>query len=381
MMSEYAPHGKPLHLSLKTGKLDFTVTRSAFAPEELTGFAARNNPRRGFLFVSKVLGKHWPVKPSVMRRIHVHLATELAACSMAGPIFTVGMAETATALGRGVFEEFCALTGMKGVYCHTTRYRLRHGGVCFSEDHCHASEHWLHLPQSPAEATLLHNTKTLVLVDDEMSTGTTFCNLVRALKDVLPLLERVVVVTLLDMTGRAALQRLRETCSCPVQGVSLLEGNFDFQPRPDMCWETTVTSVGDGQYKDHLLPSTGGRVGVVPKQYSSLCLPMPLLEEGAVLVLGTGEFMYEPYRFALNLEQEGREVYFQATTRSPILQGHDIHSILAFKDNYGEHIDNYLYNVESENYGTIVLCYETPSLPADHTLPFMLDARCIHILN
>ena len=30
---------------------------------ELCGFASRQNPKRAFLFVSKVLGKHIPVKP------------------------------------------------------------------------------------------------------------------------------------------------------------------------------------------------------------------------------------------------------------------------------------------------------------------------------
>lgn len=380
-MPIYDPTEKHMRLLLKTGELDVRVLQSAFPPENLTGFAARNNTRRGFLFVSKVLGKHWPVRPSAMQRIHVTLAAELAACAVDGPVFMVGMAETATALGRGVFEEFCTMTGMEGLYCHTTRYRLeRHRALCFSEEHCHASEHWLHLVQSPTESALLQRAKTLVLVDDEMSTGTTFCNLVRVLKAVLPQLERIVIVTLLDMTGGISLQGLQTHSSYPVQRVALLTGNFDFHPRQDWAFTTTASSVGDGQYKDQLLPSVGGRIGILPGQWDRCCLQVPPLNDGSILVLGTGEFMYEPYRLALHLEQEGREVYFQATTRSPILQGHDIHSVLAFKDNYGEHIDNFLYNVEREKYGTVLLCYETPHLPPDHDLPSQIGAHCIHLM-
>jgi len=55
------------------------------------------------LFVSKVLGKHWPVRPTVMREIHARLATQIA--NLPGPLLVIGMAETATALGRGVAEE------------------------------------------------------------------------------------------------------------------------------------------------------------------------------------------------------------------------------------------------------------------------------------
>lgn len=371
-----------MRIQLETGQLDFHVTRSTYSPEQLTGFASRNNPQRGFLFVSKVLGKHWPVRPSVMRRIHVELATMLAERVVEGPVFVVGMAETATALGRGVFEEFCAATGIEGLYCHTTRYRIQNNAVLnFSEEHCHASEQLLHLPRNPAEQSLLHRAKTLVLIDDEMSTGKTFQNLISVLQEKTPHLSRVIIVTLLDMTGQAGIRRLQAHIPCPVQQISLLEGTFTFHPRHDMCWKEPAKSVGNGLSKDHLLPQTGGRTGILPAQWNAQSLPCGPLRDGTVLVLGTGEFMYEPYRLALALEEDGREVYFQATTRSPILLGNDISSILDSVDNYGEGIDNFLYNVKHEHYDNILLCYETTHLPPEHSLPRRLGASCCHLLR
>lgn len=368
-------------IQLATGELKLSVQHSACPLSELTGFAARNNPNRGFLFVSKVLGKHWPVRPSLMQHTHRSLATMVAAGSVRGPVLAVGMAETATALGRGVFEEFCHSTGLEGLYSHTTRYRVqRCEALSFSEEHSHASQQWLHVPQEAVNRELLRSARTLMLVDDEMSTGKTLCNMVTVLHRHMPLLERVFVVTLMDMTGEEGRERIRRGMPCETSFVTLLEGSFSFTPRRDFQPKAMAKSVGDGLYKDALLPHVGGRTGIrYGQETESLALNSACLRGNSVLVLGTGEFMYEAYRLALTLEAEGRNVCFQATTRSPILLGNDIASALSFRDNYGENIDNFLYNTDSGQYDNIVLCYETMTVPPEHELPQMLGAHCCHL--
>ena len=87
--------------------------------------------------------------------------------------------------------------------------------------------------------------------------------------------------------------------------------------------------------------------------------------------------MYPPYRLALRLEQAGHAVWFQASTRSPILLGGAIGYALTFEDNYGEGIDNFLYNARPEQYDQIFACYETPTLPDGHTLPQQTNARVL----
>src|SRR3546814_5484099 len=68
-------------------------------------FAARANPKRGFLIVSKVLGRHLPASPNAIRGAMDELGQKLPA-DLPGPIVFLGMAETATALGQGVFAAY-----------------------------------------------------------------------------------------------------------------------------------------------------------------------------------------------------------------------------------------------------------------------------------
>jgi hypothetical protein len=69
---------------------------------------------------------------------------------------------------------------------------------------------------------------------------------------------------------------------------------------------------------------------------------------------------------ALMLEQEGYDVRYQSTTRSPILVGDAIASRCEFADNYGDGIPNYLYNLEPVRWPVIV--YEHPAMLAAHSL-------------
>ncbi|WP_230285751.1 phosphoribosyltransferase domain-containing protein, partial [Deinococcus sp. 23YEL01] len=64
-------------VTLPSGELDLHLERSALPLDDLLGFAVRRNPKRGFLFVSRVLGKHIPVRPSVAASTHAALAAAL----------------------------------------------------------------------------------------------------------------------------------------------------------------------------------------------------------------------------------------------------------------------------------------------------------------
>ncbi|MDW2612034.1 phosphoribosyltransferase domain-containing protein, partial [Escherichia coli] len=71
---------------------------------DLFDIAERRNPKRAFLFVSKVLGRHIPVSPQVMRNVYTQLAEQFLG-TLDGPVVFIGMAETAVGLGAGVFDE------------------------------------------------------------------------------------------------------------------------------------------------------------------------------------------------------------------------------------------------------------------------------------
>ena len=106
-----------MNLSLPTGTLELDISDSAWPIDQVLGFAARDNAKRGFLFLSKVLGKHWPVTPSLMREVHENLAAGVPAPH--GPVVFIAMAETAIGLGRACSRHGCAPTRPKR-HCSST---------------------------------------------------------------------------------------------------------------------------------------------------------------------------------------------------------------------------------------------------------------------
>lgn len=367
------PHS-PLHsalcsqsVSLPTGRLDIHVTSTDLPLQTLTGFAARNNVKRGFLFVSKVLGKHYPVRPSIMHETHLRLARKMISLAQVEPILFIGMAETATALAHGIFDAFMGLGGAtEGLFLQTTRYRLAQlEALTFEEQHSHASTHFLHIPNTEEKRRLFTTARTLVLIDDEMSTGNTFVHLVQAIKSHNRHLKQVVCVTLTNWLSEERQAELTQHFSCPVDFIQLFSGFYRYTPDVAFQYGPLPHSQGKSSTKETLLCSQSGREGISISP-SVDCRPLLrrlswLKRRQRILILGTGEFMYPPYRLALELEKQGYSVKFQATTRSPLLLGSDIDHIRTFKDNYEENIDNFLYNVPNGLYDQIVLIHETPS--------------------
>src|SRR3546814_798664 len=91
-------------IQLPTGTLELTTEENVDL-DTVCDFAARANPKRGFLIVSKVLGRHLPASPTAMRETMDQLGQKIPA-DLAGPVVFLGMAETATALGQGVFAAY-----------------------------------------------------------------------------------------------------------------------------------------------------------------------------------------------------------------------------------------------------------------------------------
>ena len=371
---------------LPTGvwRLELEEGRSAFA--SLLDFAARANPKRAFLFLSKVLGKHYPSIPSEMVSVHRQLAATVPDTD--GPVVFIGMAETATGLGQGVFEAWAhAHPGSNPLYMQSTRYRVPGADrLGFDESHSHAPRLFLHLPQRDADRAALAAATQVVLVDDELSTGNTFVNLVDALRRVMPALSRVHIATISDFTGdRRSLLSERMGSPCSIGG--LLRGAWRFEYRHDAVPEALVTpspaqcSAG----REVQIEDTGyGRLG----RTTCMSLPKGLVErlarepmEGTTLVLGTGEFMHAAFALGRALEARGVDVRVQSTTRSPILLWGAVGHILAVPDPYGEGVPNYLYNVRPGQYARVLICHETAPNDPLMQLATTLGARLIHFTS
>ncbi|MBE4202600.1 hypothetical protein HJ090_10725 [Vibrio parahaemolyticus] len=153
--------------------------------EDLIGFANRKNENRGFLFVSKVLGKHIPVTPTEMNKVYSVFSKELSSDSKA---FVVGLAETATGLGAGVAS---SLENKQVYFQHTTRSILPHAERWFeiSESHSHAVSHIIYKPSQEMLDSLI-DVENLILVDDEITTGNTLKQLAKEYLKVLPNIKK-----------------------------------------------------------------------------------------------------------------------------------------------------------------------------------------------
>ncbi|HEY9777478.1 MAG TPA: phosphoribosyltransferase domain-containing protein [Planktothrix sp.] len=367
-------------IELPTGDLSIRVDQTDIPLESLCGFAARRNPKRGFLFVSRVLGKHIPVRPSVMRDVHTRLAAKIA-FDLPGPVAFVGMAETAIGLGHGVYEEYLRLTGREDtVFVHSTRYRLdRPVALEFLEEHSHAADHIIYMPDDTALAERFAGARSLVLIDDEASTGKTFINVSKAFKRRFHQLERAVTVIITDWRGEQKRQACHASMPIPTQSVSVLQGEYTFHPAPNLQSVVMPNVAGNGCGKDRLLLRNYGRHGVGTRlttfDVSKLNWPEP--GQIKLLVLGTGEFAYAPFLLAEQLEKHGLDVHFQSTTRSPIMLGGAIEQALTFEDNYEDGIPNFLYNATAEMYDDIIVCHETPTV--DEALLKALSAKSLEI--
>lgn len=350
-----------MDIDLKTGILH--IENSPML-SKLVSFGSRINKKRGFLFVSKVLGKHIPVRPSVMKQTYAELS-RLIPNSDEDTLF-IGFAETATALGQGVFEAYDKENSM---YIHSTRFKTSQPiFFSFYEEHCHAPSHIFYEPKEPRLKEKLLKAKRVILIDDEVSTGNTANNLIKELKKVLPCVEKFYLLTLLNWSEKKYNN---------FEYLSLYTGKFSFIPEMNNMekLEPFISEAEKPLNLDNIIPYGFGRYGVdglsgkwtaLSSKGKTLC--SECLKGEKVLVLGTSEFMYQPYQLALSLEKRGINVKYQATTRSPVNVDGAIESRLSFMDNYFENIHNFLYNVIEKDYDTVIICYETTSLPKNYRL-------------
>ncbi|RFA23560.1 phosphoribosyltransferase domain-containing protein [Subtercola boreus] len=406
------------------------ASRSLVPVEALVGVALRRNPKRAHLLVSNVLAKHVPTVPGLAivagellgllvaaeldggpvpvelcRRLGRILAVAAGQASVAEPgsapvgrvpappgerdaatraalhalrrdvagsvgpehpeVVTLGYAETATGLGHLV-------AGTIGsYYLHSTRHApdrtVAFAG--FEEEHSHATAHQLF----PTDSDWLKPGGTVVLVDDELSTGTTVVNTITALQAAVPQ-RRWVVASLIDLRSAADRTRfddLAAALGCTISVVALGAGSTTLPrdaaaraaillnglgaaaaapaeldgPDPGNDATVTVTTAAPNLAPTpHLgavtlldvatAPVRSARFGVfegieaaVAEQIAAAVRPhlysADLRSTQEVIVLGSEEFIALPLAVADRLDAgRGRDipltVRFSTTTRSPI---------------------------------------------------------------
>ncbi|MGF1686522.1 phosphoribosyltransferase family protein [Photobacterium japonica] len=363
---------------LSTGTIRMEIVKGKWQATDLFDFAERKNPKRSFLFVSKILGKHIPVSPKKMRATYQYLAQEIPK-DISSPILFIGMAETAVGLAGGVFEE-AQKQHPDSVLLTTTRHPVEGELLCeFKEEHSHATDHIIYCPPNETKDAFFNKYKTLVLIDDEATTGRTFNNLISSLLHAgLRGITQIITITLTDWSGerlstlRRSTPRVSTQQEIPIASVALMKGQWEWQPNPlaplpDMP-NVNVTAKGAAMLSSR---QDWGRLGMTHYNGKGWVDRYHAHTGERILVLGTGEFLYPPFLMAEYLEQQGADVVFSSTTRSPIAEGLAIQSRLAFTDNYGLNIPNFCYNVAHQSFDRIIVCVETRDNDID---PAFLDA-------
>ncbi len=361
---------------LTTGTIFMNIDNGKWKMEDLFSLAERKNPKRSFLFVSKILGKHIPVAPSVMRQSYKDLADKINPLDSNNVLF-IGMAETAVCLAAGIYEEASKKLANSQLLT-TTRHPINGKLIGeFKEEHSHATDHLIYNPINNIEHNDYFSTyKTIVLIDDESTTGKTFINLIDSLfnnkiinkKDI----KEIIAVTITDWS-RNRLQKLNTT-GIEIKTVSLMTGDWEWKADPDARLPTmpnvNVSTIGDAKISPK---QDWGRLGL-QKYNNTKWLEKFNAQHGEnILVLGTGEFLFPAFKAAEKMECQNANVQFSSTTRSPISNGLAIESSIAFTDNYGLGIPNYCYNVSHKNYDRIIICTETD--------PSFIDVQLIDTLE
>lgn len=357
------PRQKKYVARIATGVIELETEEETVPLEDILDFGARKNPRRPFLLVSKVIGKYVPVRPSRKRAIMRMLAERIGAVQ--GPVVVVGMAEVATSLGNGVQECFSDLYGRDDtLYMHTTRYALPHPvAVYFEESHSHAIHQVLHMPRAEY-CDLFLEAKTLIIVDDEITTGDTASKLARGYLELNSHLEEIVLLTILDLSGGRALSALQQATGRNARIETLVRGLLSFTPEGK---QPVLPRYVEYQCKRLLGGSDAGRLGVRTTRvggYQAMRELFNLDLSKPILILGTGEFTYLPFLLAEQLEYLGADVLFQSTARNPLIVSGPIASCLSFLSHHGDGVPYYLYNLPQAR--TICIGYETETLARNH---------------
>lgn len=356
---------------LDAGTLTLETT---FEQEDLFRIAERINPRRAFLFVSTVLGRHIPVDPLVHRIMLKRLSCRVSDHLGAGDVLVMGFAETAVGLAAGVHDCLARQRPDRQIgFLPTTRFAPGRKSIWFEieESHSHAADHIILrpedgiLPKGP--------NRSLVLVDDETTSGATFAALSAGLKEAGQGFDHIVLATLTDWSDGRALQAVcsvfpdaRVTC------VSLQQGKWRWEqdtsapvktlpgPVDPACAPWPVTK--DGPF---MAPRTGhaGADGHLDgldllNQLLGCGLELPSLQD-RVLVIGAGENVWAPMLVAEALAQRSILTRFITTTRSPIELGHAIRRKAVFADHYGAGFEMYMHNVAPSEWSRVLLFNET----------------------
>lgn len=353
-----------------------------------------NNGRRPYLLVNPLQAKHVPVAPSKALQMMASLG-EVVAKKYNSARLVIGFAETATAIGAVVAKSISD----DCLYIHTTRENVNTTMeyVYFTEEHSHATEQKLVADELN---NFFSSTSTVILVDDEFSTGKTLINMVNQLKATYPALsgKRIVAASIINRLSEENLKRWENE---GIESVCLLKlPNIDYTAEVAPILAETAECCSAAQRRPQSAASVlvcnlpDPRSGVVISDYYEMCIAKAELIKNScelkgkrVLVLGTEECMLPALLIGSKIEEMrlAKSVRCHATTRSPIgicsAAGYPIKSGYRLRSFYDVNRETFIYNLHKYDVAIIVSDTDKPFNSGLYDLSIALNANgCKNIL-
>lgn len=344
--------------------------------EDVIKMAKRhNNPKRDFLFVNTLLGKHIAVQGRDALMMHRALGAKVYELFKEKgwenkKVLLVGFAETATALAQNImfyslkFKEKFPLNIVG--YTQTTREELpsnQYTNIAFEEEHSHATSQKLYFDKELDYDVVL-------FVEDEITTGNTILNFISQFekhqsgKD-------YAVASILNW------QNDKDAKTFSEKGVEVA-----FLVRGKMKTELPSFSIKEGKeydlyqdevnYKANLSLRNNPRLPMTVEEFSEYVTfgdnkdkefsKLISLKDSKkkTLIIGTEENMFVPIFFAIIIDAD-----VKATTRSPIESslenGYPISSRLKLNSAYESGRVTYLYDMDLGDYEQFVIFVEEES--------------------
>lgn len=332
-----------------------------------------NNNKRGFLIVNPYLGKHIAMSPNDI----LHMFDDVAALTPPDFIpektLVIGFAETATALGIHYAVK------NNTYFIQTTRENIpsEYHKFYFSEEHSHATEQYI---VKDAIDSIADNIDRIIFIDDEITTGNTVLNAIKAIDKAYDKNFKYEVVSILNSMND---EQIADYTAKHI-GIYYLEkiSNSDYE-------DTVKSFSSDGVYHKMTVDESKKMIGIYKtgshltntrmlvkgKDYGAECHDKAneLSEQleskmnecpkiNNILVLGTEEFMYSGLVFAEMLRTRfNKNVKFHATTRSPICvskqDDYPLYERYELRSVYDDDRITYVYNLAK--YDAVFIMIET----------------------
>ena len=362
-----------ISLNIKENKCNIPVSK-------LFTMSARENKKRDFLFVSKVIGKHMPMIPDTLKIIGGILArlwineredtvlystTELvntlisldasldmmdsnlkngekdlknhsiqdaiknsnsilkAPIRLANKTLFIGFAETATGLAQSVLQNFS-----NAAYIHTTREKITsiEPALFFNEEHSHAVEHSLF----PYENDFFNKFSDIVLIDDELTTGKSALNLIKCLPG-----KYFGIISILDWRDANSYKMFVDEPNLDVRVCSLLKGDIKCSKSKDIISDditippSSTTLIPSTECVFQLAQSiegynkSTGRFGIASSDNLKISEEINSISKLLIKERTTGNCLCVGTGEFIYLpcsisSMLGDNVYFHSTTRSPV---------------------------------------------------------------